>query len=74
MENDIYILIGKNIKKRREEKDYTIKDLSIMLNVDSIYLEKIEKEGVDGNITFELLNRICNCLDITLLELLKKED
>lgn len=71
MDNDIYMLIGKNIKKIRKSKGYTLKDLSLMINLDIKYLEKIEKEGVDGNITFDMLNNICKSLEINILELFK---
>ena len=72
MNDNIYILIGKNIKKFREKKKYSIKDLSLMTNIDLKDLEKIELEGVDGNITFEVLNTICKCLDINMIDLFHK--
>lgn len=74
MKDDIYIIIRDNIKKYREELGYSIKDLSICTNIDFKYLEDIEKNGVDENITFETLNKICNCLNISMSKLFKKSD
>ena len=71
MKDDIFILIGHNIKKFREEKGYTIKDLSISTNLDIEYLDNIEKNGVDSSITFEELIKISNALDINMQDLFR---
>ena len=72
MDYNIFILIGKNIKKNREEKNYTIKDLAITTNLDIDYLEKIEKEGVDGSITFDELIKISSALSVNITDLFKE--
>ena len=69
MDKDLFILIGKNIKKYRELKNYTIEELAIMTNIDVELLKKYEKEGVNKNITFEKLNKICDCLEINIKKL-----
>lgn len=71
MKDDIFILIGKNIKKFREEKGYTLNDISISTNLDINYLENIEKNGVDGSITFEELIKISSALDINITDLFR---
>lgn len=73
MNKDIYILIGKNISKYRIKKGYTLKDLSITTNLDINYLDEIEKNGVDGNITFDELNKICKSLEINMINLFENE-
>ena len=72
MDYNIFILIGKNIKKNREEKNYTIKDLAITTNLDIDYIEKIEKEGVDGSITFDELIKISSALGVNITDLFKE--
>ncbi len=74
MKNDIYIIIGNNINKYRNKKKFTIKDLSIMTELDSNYLENIEKNGVDKNITFDSLVKICNALEIKIINLFEKKE
>lgn len=74
MKNDIYITIGNNINKYRNKKNFTIKDLSIMTELDSNYLENIEKNGVDKNITFDSLVKICNALEIKIINLFEKKE
>ena len=64
-------IIGNNIKKKRLEKNYSIDDLARMTNLDIKYLEKVEKYGVDDEITLEELSRICYYLEINILELFK---
>lgn len=73
MKEQIYIMIGKNIKKIREEKGYSIKDLSRLTNLDTEYLSKIEQQGVDEKITFETLNTIATTLDINITYLFTNE-
>ena len=74
MDDNLLLLIGKNIKRFREKKGYDINYLADILNMDGYYLKKIETEGVDGSILLGDLINICNCLDINILQLIKKED
>ena len=74
MDDNLLLLIGKNIKRFREKKGYDINYLADILNMDGDYLKKIETEGVDGSILLGDLINICNCLDINILQLIKKED
>lgn len=72
MNKEIFIIIGKNIKKYRKEKNYTTKDLSIITNIEENKLKNYEKNGVDGNITFNELNLISTSLEINIIKLFKK--
>lgn len=71
MEKDIYKIVGSNIKKYREKKGYSYDEFSKMIGLDKDYLEEIEKKGVDGSITFDVLDGVCKCLDISMKELLE---
>ena len=71
MDKDIYIMIGNNIKKRRLNMNYTIKELAIITNLDYNYLKLIEENGVPDDITIEILTKICNGLNISILDLFK---
>ena len=72
MHDDIYLLIGKNIKKFRMKKGYSLKDLSLMTNISIDDLQTIEDTGVSGNISFDTLNLVASSLDIKLVELFKE--
>ena len=74
MDEDIFKIIGDNIKKYRIKKGYNIEDLALMTELDKEYLTKIEKEGVDGSITFNNLSKIATCLDINIINLFKKKE
>lgn len=72
MYNELYLLIGKNIKKFRMKKGYSLKDLSLMTNISIDDLQTIEDTGVSGNISFNTLNLVASSLDIKLVELFKE--
>ena len=74
MHNDIYKIIGNNIKKYRINKGYKIEDLSLMTGLDKVYLTKIELEGVDGLITFDKLYKIANSLNINMIDIFKEKE
>lgn len=73
MNNDIFLLIGKNIKKFRQKKGYSLKDLSLVTNISIKDLEKIEQEGTNENTKLEILNIIAISLDIKIVDLFQKE-
>ena len=72
MNKDLFIIIGKNIKKYRLLKNYTIKDLAEITNINISKLDNYEKNGVDGNITFNELNLISTNLEINIIKLFEK--
>lgn len=66
MDKDIFIIIGNNIKRYRLLKKYTIQDLSLMTNINADIIMNYEKHGVDGDLTFDELNKICKALEINI--------
>lgn len=74
LHNDIYKIIGNNIKKYRINKGYNIEDLSLMTGLDKEYLQKTESVGVDGLITFDKLYKLANSLDINMIDLFKEKE
>lgn len=72
MNEEVYKVIGRNIKKYRKEKKYSIKEISESTGLDTDYLKKIEIEGVNGSITFDELNNISIALNINLKDLINK--
>lgn len=72
MHDDLYLLIGKNIKKFRMKKGYSLKDLSLITNISIDDLQTMEDAGVNGNICFDTLNLVASSLDIKLVELFKE--
>ncbi len=73
MNNDIFLLIGKNMKKFRQEKGYSLKDLSRMTNISIKELEKIEQEGTTEKTNLETLNTIATSLNIKIVDLFQKD-
>ena len=69
MNEKIYIYVGKNIKKYRKKRGLSLKELSNLTNLDQKYLKNIEEKGVDGNITFYILNNFCDILNIPIKDL-----
>jgi transcriptional regulator with XRE-family HTH domain len=61
-------LLGANIKRLREAKHLSLRDLSYACNIDNSKISKIEKGQV--NITFTTLLQIANALEIHPSELL----
>lgn len=72
MEKEIYINIGKNIKKYRKKKKYSLEKFSQITNIQIEKLKEYETKGVNENTTFYELNIICITLEIKLIELLNK--
>lgn len=73
MNQDIFLLIGKNIKKFRQKKGYSLKDLSLLTKINIEELEKIELEGATANTNLETLNTIAVNLKIKIIDLFHKD-
>lgn len=56
-----YTVIGKRIKKIREEKGYTQEKVAEALSVSSAYISKIERGKT--SLSIETLANICECLE-----------
>jgi transcriptional regulator with XRE-family HTH domain len=59
-----YILIGKRLKKTREEKGITQEKLSEYLNVSNSYVSKIERGKTSLNLN--TFSAICDCLGVSM--------
>jgi len=65
-------MIGKKIKRIREQKGFSINELSEKAGVSKSYLSYIER-GIQKNPSLQVLSKIAKTLDITVDYLLDKE-
>ena len=65
-----FILLGKHIRKLREEKSLTIKDVSLKTGIRVQYLQKIEKGFAYGVRLEKHLLKIAITLQVKMSELL----
>lgn len=63
-----YELLGKNIRKRRKEKQYTLEQLAEKLDVSTTFIGQIER--AKGIPSLETLVKIANVLEISADSLL----
>jgi transcriptional regulator with XRE-family HTH domain len=63
--------LGENIKRLREAKGLSLRQLSYTCNVDNSKIAKIEKGQI--NITFTTLMQLANALEVHPSELLKTD-
>lgn len=63
--------LGENIKRLREAKEISLRQLSYACNVDNSKIAKIEKGQI--NITFTTLMQLANGLDVHPSELLNTD-
>ncbi len=71
---DIYILIGKNIKKYRKLKGFSQEQLAEIANLSYGYIKNLEAKSVYATISIETLAFIAHCLDVKLTDLLQDEN
>lgn len=70
MDNEDYLKkIGANITRIRKTKGYTSKELGYMCDIDKSALIHIEKGRI--NVTAKTLFKICQALEIEVMELFK---
>ncbi|MFQ9519192.1 MAG: helix-turn-helix domain-containing protein [Acutalibacteraceae bacterium] len=65
---DELIILGKQIRKLRNSKGYTIRTLSEMTHIDKMQIVKIEAGRADAK--FSTLCRIATALNVTMHELI----
>lgn len=65
-----FILLGKRIKNLREERKFTIKDVSLKTGIRIQYLQKIEKGIAYGVLIDKHLLKIAIVLQVKMSELL----
>ena len=64
-------LLGANIKRLREARQLSLRDMSYACNIDNSKISKIEKGQV--NITFTTILQIAEALEIQPSEILKAD-
>ena len=65
-----FILLGKHVKKLREERRLTLKDVSVKTGIRVQYLDKIEKGIAYGVLIDKHLLKIAIVLKVKMSELL----
>lgn len=71
MKEDIYNVIGQNIKKYRKEKCLTQEQLAFKCNLSYGYIKNLESKKVHATISIETLQLIANNLEIKISQLLE---
>lgn len=69
----IYLTIGSNIKRYREQSKLTQPQLAEAAQISISYLSKIEASGCDKSISISILNRIANVLNVEITEFFKED-
>ena len=64
--DNIYTLIGQNIKKYRKSKGYTQEQLASKTNLSYGYIKNLEAKGVYASISIETLQIIAHKLEISI--------
>ena len=63
-------ILSKNVKKYRENRHFSMEELSLLLEVDNSYISKLEKSKV--NITIDKLEKLAQILGIEVVDLFKQ--
>lgn len=70
MSQSLREILSKNIKKYRENRHFSMEELSLLLEVDNSYISKLEKSKV--NITIDKLEKLAQILGIEVVDLFKQ--
>ena len=74
IEDNIYNLVAKNIKKYRKQKGWTQIKLALESNISVDYLKKIEtKSGSTKQFSLDTIHKIANALNIDVKNLFDKD-
>lgn len=73
-DNDLYRVIGTNIKHYREQAHLTQVQLAEQTQISISYLSKVEAAGCNKSLSISVLNHIANVLDIEISEFFKEID
>ena len=71
-EEELYKVIGANIKHFREEANLTQIQLAEKLQISINYLSKLEASGCNKSLSISVLNHIANTLNIDIKEFFTK--
>lgn len=72
--NDIYKIIAKNLKKQRQLKNITQKELALKTGYSYAYIRRIEGPNCPKNFSILTLYNICLALDIDLSSLFNEDN
>ena len=72
--NDIYKIIAKNLKKQRQLKNITQKELALKTGYSYAYIRRIEGPNCPKNFSLLTLYNICLALDIDLSSLFNEDN
>lgn len=67
-EEELYRVIGANIKHFREEANLTQIQLAEKLQISISYLSKLEASGCNKSLSISVLNHIANTLNVDIKE------
>ena len=70
MSQSLREILSKNVKKYRENRHFSMEELSLLLEVDNSYISKLEKSKV--NITIDKLEKLAQILGIEVVDLFKQ--
>ena len=70
MSQSIRKILSKNIRKYREDRHFSMEELSLLLEVDNSYISKLEKSKI--NITIDKLEKLAQILGIEVVDLFKQ--
>ena len=70
-DNDLYNVIGANIKYYREQANLTQTQLAEQAQISISYLSKIEAAGCNKSMSISVLNQIANVLGVDISEFFK---
>ena len=70
MSQSLREILSKNIRKYRENRHFSMEELSLLLEVDNSYISKLEKSKI--NITIDKLEKLAQILGIEVVDLFKQ--
>ena len=73
-DNELYRVIGANIKHYREQRKLTQIQLAEQAKISISYLSKIEATGCNKSLSISVLNQIANVLGIEISEFFKEAE
>ena len=72
--DDIYLLIAKNLKKQRKKKKITQKELAKITGYSYAYIRRIEAPRCKKNFSILTLYNICLALNINISSIFNDDD
>lgn len=70
--NDIYLLVARNIKKNRRLKGMTQKELANLSGYSYAYIRRLEGPKCIKNFSIQTVYELANAMDIDIKELFKE--